>query len=97
MPHYKDGTPAAIGDKVRGPITYPVPGEIEGFVTNLVESDKCNMTVAYLNKYKVTTDKNGNPNQGVNGLLFRQEDGLCMVNVGWYTAAQCAEFVKVEG
>ena len=46
MPHYKNGTPAGVGDIVKGK-GYNVPHEIIGKVLEVSEkSDTCNLTVA---------------------------------------------------
>jgi hypothetical protein len=45
--HYKDGTPAKIGDLVRG-IGYNVKHEIQGIVVGLKQADSCNITIAHV-------------------------------------------------
>lgn len=47
MPHYRDGTPAKIGDVVKGR-GYNVPHEIIGKVVNVREGDSCTLSVAYV-------------------------------------------------
>ena len=45
MPHYKDGTPAQIGDAVRGK-GYNLPDEFTGIVVNIKPGQEaCNVTV----------------------------------------------------
>lgn len=45
MPHYKDGTPARVGDRVRGR-GYNIKAEVEGYVLKIDPSQKtCNLTV----------------------------------------------------
>ena len=45
MPHYKDGTPAQVGDIVRGK-GYNVPHEVVGRVMRVTADKHCNLTVA---------------------------------------------------
>ncbi len=46
MPHYKNGTPAGVGDIVKGK-GFNIPHEIIGKVLEIVEgSDACNLHVA---------------------------------------------------
>jgi hypothetical protein len=45
--HYKDGTPAKVGDLVRG-IGYNIKHEIQGIVVGCVASDTCNIQVAHV-------------------------------------------------
>jgi len=50
MPHYKNGTPAGVGDIVKGK-GYNVPHEIIGKVLEIVEgSDACNLHIACVSK-----------------------------------------------
>lgn len=49
MPHYKDGTIAAIGDMVIGR-GYNVPHVISGVVTSITAGEHCNVTVAYTSR-----------------------------------------------
>lgn len=44
MPHYKDGTPAEVGDVVKGK-GYNVKHEIIGKVVAVKPSDSCNLEV----------------------------------------------------
>lgn len=47
MPHFRDGTPAAIGDKVKGK-PYNTPHEVVGEIIHIIpNSDECNCTVAF--------------------------------------------------
>jgi hypothetical protein len=47
VPHYADGTPAAVGDKVRGTV-YNNPGEIEGVIVAITsEGEACNCKVVF--------------------------------------------------
>ena len=49
MPHYADGTPAAVGDRVKGTV-YNNPGEIEGVIVAITsEADACNCKVIFAN------------------------------------------------
>lgn len=65
MPHYKDGTEAKVGDRVRG-VGYnaelhgydPNYG-IEGVVTHVRPGDKCTLTVAYLTSCPIVSDPYG--------------------------------------
>ena len=46
MPHYKDGTPAKVGDRVKGH-GYNVKGDIEGYVLDVTPgATSCNVKVA---------------------------------------------------
>lgn len=45
--HYKDGTPAKLGDLVKG-TGYNVKHEIQGVVTGLKAEDSCNISIAHL-------------------------------------------------
>lgn len=46
MPHYKDGTPAQIGDVARGK-GYNYPYEVQGIVTRVVpDTGSCDITVS---------------------------------------------------
>src|SRR5690242_20281314 len=47
MPHYKDGTPAEIGDLVRGR-GYNVKREISGVVCGVKEAETCNLVIAHM-------------------------------------------------
>lgn len=49
MPHYKDGTPAEIGDHVRG-VPYNTKGaEVVGTLVQITEGcDSCNCIVAFI-------------------------------------------------
>lgn len=48
MPHFKDGTPAAIGDKVKGK-PYNTPHEVVGIITSITpDMDSCNCKVAFV-------------------------------------------------
>jgi hypothetical protein len=63
MPHYKSGTPAAIGDIVKGR-GYNIPHEIIGKVLAInQDSDTCNLTVACVAKESVVlkNDVAGSP------------------------------------
>lgn len=46
MPHYADGTKAEVGDAVRGQ-HYLFPHEAQGVVVQILQSETCNMTVAF--------------------------------------------------
>lgn len=45
--HYRDGTPAQLGDIVKGQ-GYNVEGEIVGVVLALKDEESCNITVGYI-------------------------------------------------
>ncbi len=48
MPHYKDGTPASLGDTVKGR-PYNTPREVIGTVVGITPSmDTCNLEVAFM-------------------------------------------------
>lgn len=50
MPHYKDGTPAEIGDLCKGPSSQ-AGGEIHGKIVSIQEAaTSCNMRVACFTK-----------------------------------------------
>lgn len=47
MPHYKDGTPAEVGDFVKGK-PYNTPNEIVGQIVQITEgTESCNCIVAF--------------------------------------------------
>ena len=47
MPHYKDGSPAKVGDMVRGK-PYNTPHEVTGVVTLVTPGqESCNLKVAF--------------------------------------------------
>lgn len=48
MPHYKDGTPAEVGDFVKGK-PYNTPNEVVGTLVQITEdTDSCNCIVAFV-------------------------------------------------
>jgi len=80
MPHYKDGTPAKVGDVVRGK-GYNVKGpdgqlkEITGIVVHVQPGPTCNLQVAFAEVSELPegfTWPDGN--------LFRSHDGLRIVS-----------------
>jgi hypothetical protein len=47
MPHYADGTPAAVGDRVKGTVLN-YPGELECLIVAITaETDDCNCRVVF--------------------------------------------------
>lgn len=57
MPHYRDGTPATLGDRVRGH-NHGAGRPVEGHVIRIIASDSCNAEVAYP---VLATGADGNP------------------------------------
>lgn len=83
--HYKDGTPAAIGDQVKGK-PYNTDHEIAGVMVSITPgSDSCNCKVAFLEVIPldqagynnmmdhVTKDAQGN----IVAIRFREDYGQC--------------------
>lgn len=56
MPHYKDGTPAALGDIVKGK-PYNTSHEIVGEVIQITPAaDSCNCMVAFIEKIELPSE-----------------------------------------
>lgn len=66
MPHYKDGTPAKVGDVVKGK-GYNVKHEIVGILVKLTPGPTCNVTIAYVgigSQLRAHCDRDGKPYEG---------------------------------
>ena len=50
MPHYMDGTPAKVGDFVKGR-GYNIPHDIIGQVIEVKVADTCNLTIQEILEY----------------------------------------------
>jgi len=55
MPHYADGTPAQVGDVVRG-TGYNIKKEITATVTDVRPGDSCTLTVQFMEGTTLTTE-----------------------------------------
>jgi len=88
--HYKDGTPAAIGDKVKGK-PYNTIGEVVGEMVSITPgSDSCNCIVAFVEVFPLDKIPFGMP-----GMLIQGVDMIKRFAVLRQDYGQCSDFLKV--
>ena len=91
MPHYKDGTPAKVGDLVRGR-GYNLKAEIEGYVLKVEPAQKaCNVVVG------TTLYKPDDTCQACRRKLDHVPDAWLPFTTTEYGQADAFEKVRVEG
>jgi hypothetical protein len=89
MPHYKDGTPAAIGDIVKGK-QYDSGPEVRGVVVGISpSSDTCNMRIGKIDVYAPTRQTEAGP------VLEPSADHTVTIAPHPWTVS-CKDFVKLD-
>lgn len=88
--HYKDGTPAAIGDKVKGK-PYNTIGEVVGEMVSITPgSDSCNCIVAFVEVFDLDKIPFNMP-----GMLIQGADMVKRFAVLRQDYGQCSDFLKI--
>jgi hypothetical protein len=92
MPHYKDGTPAQVGDLVKGK-PYNTPREIVGEVISVTPgSESCNCMVAFV---EVLPDGSPIPLGPVSAYVAQASDGRKVVLIPKTDYGETKAFEKV--